>query len=420
MVIYNMLEGISSILWIITTIIILLVGIYLIFYFHFPSQLISNKVKLNKKIDTYSKFKILNLTLASKIGVGSISGVAVAIVIGGPGTIFWIWISSLLLSFYTFLETKSGIKYKVKKNKEIIGGPQVYIKNILKKPKLSYFYGILIICTYLISFIMIQSNTMINAISTSFYINKMLLTILLIFIIIIIIKKGINSISKIVSVLVPVMGIIYLIIGIYIILTNLEVLPYILNNIVKDAFKFNSILHLPIIIGFQRAVFSNEIGMGTTSMICALSSNDDYIQESKIQILGTCFITLIVCSISAIILLTSNINILYIENVDGMELMNYSFYYHFNNIGKYLLTLIILLFSFSTIITSYYYGKININYLFDNKKDNIIIIIVIIVIYISNYLSYTAIWAIVDIMCSLTTIINLYSLFKIRKELKKE
>ena len=415
-----MLENISSILWIYTTIIILLVGIYLIFYFHFPYQLISNKVKSTDKIDTYSKFKILNLALASKIGVGSISGIAVALVVGGPGTIFWIWISTLLLSFYTFVETKSGIKYKVKKSKEIIGGPQVYIKNILNKPKLSILYGLLIIITYLIAFIMIQANTMINSISTNISINKSLLTLLLIIVMIVITKKGINYISRVVSVLVPIMGLIYLIIGLYIIFTNLEVIPHILDIVFKDAFKINSIFRLPIIIGFQRAVFSNEIGMGTTSMICALSSNDDYIQESKIQIIGTCFITLIVCSISAIILLTSNITFSSIENINGMELMNYSFYYHFNIFGKYLLTLIISLFSFSTIITSYYYGKININYLFNNKKDNIVVLIVIIVIYISNYLSYSSIWAIVDIMCSLTTIINIYSLFKMRKELKKE
>ena len=168
-----MIIEISSILWLITTILITITGIYLIFYFNFPFNLVSKKVKCNNKVDTFSKIRLLNLSLAGKIGVGSISGIAYAIVTGGIGTIFWIWVSTIIMSFYTFLEVKTGVKYKEKIDNDIIGGPQIYIKRELKRPTLSIIYCVLIIITYLFSFTLIQSNTIIMSLSNAFKIKEL-------------------------------------------------------------------------------------------------------------------------------------------------------------------------------------------------------------------------------------------------------
>ncbi len=415
-----MITNISYILWIITTFLITITGVYLLLYLKFPFNLISKKVKKTDKVDTFSKLKLLNLSLAGKIGVGSISGIAYAIAIGGEGTLFWIWVSTIILSLYTFMETKVGIKYKEKINGITIGGPQIYIKKELNKPKLAFLYCFLIIITYLFSFILIQSNTLIISFSTILKIKKEYISFILILITILSINKGIKRISNIVSLIVPVMGLAYLMIGIYLIIVNYNKMPLVLMKILKKSFEFKSLTTLPIIIGVQRAIFSNEAGIGTTSMICALSKNDDYRQEAKLQIIGTCFISLVVCTISALIVLTTNIDITSMINVNGIEIMNYSFIYHFNKIGIYILNIIISLFAFSTIITSYYYGYINIKYLFKNISDKIVLIVVIIVIVISNYLKASSIWSIVDIMTSLASLINIYALFKIKDKIKKE
>ena len=404
-----MLSNISYILWFVTTLFIILTGIYFLLY----SSKNIKRTRISK-----SNIKTLNVSLASRIGVGSISGVAIAIIVGGKGTILWIWLSSLLLPIIIYLETKVGILFRIKKEDSYISGPQVYIKEVLNNNRLSIVYSILILFTYLFAFILIQSNTIIKTFELNIIDNKIIITFILSIIVFISIRKGINSISKIVNYLVPIMGIIYIVIGIIIILSNLSLIPIIIKEIIKSSLEVKSIFTIPLVIGFQRSIFSNETGMGSTSMIVALSNSNDYNKESSIQIYGMYFITLVVTTISAILVLTTNYEIIDINNINGIEIINYAFNYHFGYIGNYLSLIIITLFSFSTIITCYYYGETCITYLF-NKKISFIKIIVIIIILISTYIEPSNIWAIVDILCACTTIINLYSLIKIRKRLKE-
>ena len=359
--------------------------------------------------------KLLNLSLAGKIGVGSISGVAISIIVGGKGSIFWIWLSSVFLSIFTYLETKAGIKYREHK----VGGPFIYIKKVMNNNKIAVIYAILIIFTYLFSFILIQSNTIIISINNSFIIKKEIIALLLIFFIVISIYKDINRISFIVSFLVPIMGLLYFIIGIIVLFNNIDILSTIFVDIVKDSIKFKSILTLPFIIGFQRSVFSNESGMGSTSMVVALSTSNDYEKEYFVQSIGMYYITLVICTISALIILTSNYEQLNINNINGIEIINYAFNYHFGKYGSFISTIIITLFAFSTILTSFYYGDISIKYLFRNKNNTITKIIVIIVVLLGLFVNPSRIWAIVDISTALTTIINVYALIKIRKHLRR-
>ena len=122
-----MLLNISSLLWIIATLLLIISAIYFIFYFKFTNY----KVLKNVKFFDRESIKLLNISLAGKIGVGSISGIAISIIIGGKGTILWIWLSSFFLSIFTYLETKAGIKYKEKNNNDYIGGTYIILKKIL-------------------------------------------------------------------------------------------------------------------------------------------------------------------------------------------------------------------------------------------------------------------------------------------------
>ena len=392
-----MLTSISAVLWIVTTLLITLSGLYLSFYLRFRHLKMTNIVNKNA-------FKLLNVSLAGKIGVGSISGIAIAILIGGKGTILWIWISSIVLGVITYSEAKLGAT---------IGSPKTYLKEKLKSNKFSKAYSILIVLIYLISFILIQSNTIIISLEYTFRLNRLLILIILIIIVLFSINKDIDRISNIVSIIVPIMGILYIAIGMVVILNNINIIPIIIKDILKESMSIKSLTMLPIIVGFERAIFSTEAGMGTTSTLLSISKNDSD-QEITMQVLGTYFITLIICTISAFIILTSNYESLNITNINGIEIVIYAFNYHFKEFGIIILSIITFLFAYSTIITSYFYAKENIN----TNNKTIVKIIVIIILILSNFIYPSIIWTLTDILSSLVTLINVYAIIKLRRYLR--
>ena len=420
-----MLKEISDIIWVITTFFILYLGIYYTIYLKFPQfRLIKIIKSINDKKKKSNTFKLLNLTLAGKIGVGSISGIALCIYMGGLGSIFWLWISVLLLASLSYVETKLGIKYRKKLKDEYIGGPSFYIEKGLGKKKLAKIYSILIIIAYIFAFISIQTNTIVISIEETFNLSKITIVILLVLITYLSVHKGINTISKLTSFLVPIMGGIYIIIGLLIILSNWNEVVAIFFSIVKNAFDINGLkssILVPIIIGIERGVFSNEAGIGTTAMASGLSNNENVEKQANVQILGTFFTSLIICTITALIILTSNYQTLNLNNINGIELVSYAFFEHFGYLGIIILTLIIFLFAFSTIVTSYYYGEINMKYLLNKNKFNTLLkIIVIIVIVYSSFTSPTILWNTVDILIAAIALINIYAMYKLRKNIKKE
>lgn len=418
-----MLIEISNIIWVITAFLILYVGIYYTIFLRFPqfnfiSIIKSLKKNNNKKSNT---FELLFLTLAGKIGVGSISGIALCILYGGLGSLFWLWISAILLASLSFVETKLGIKYKETYNGESIGGPSFYIEKGLNMTKLAKFYSVLIIITYIFSFISIQSNTIIISLENIINVNKLLLVLMLIVLTFFSIFRGIKTITRITNYLVPIMGIFYIIIGMIIILNNLSSVIEIFKQIFISAFNIKALkasILIPIIVGIERGIFSNEAGMGTTAMIAGLSNDNDIEKQANVQIIGTFFTSLIICTITALIILTSNYQNLSVANINGIELVSYAFFEHFGYFGIIMLTIIIFLFAFSTIVTSYYYGEINIKYLTkSNKYINLLKIIVIIIIIYSAFTNPQKLWLIVDIIVALISLINVYAMYKLRKKL---
>ena len=324
-----MLVKISTIIWVITAFLILYVGIYYTIFLRFPqfnfiSIIKSLKKNNNKKSNT---FELLFLTLAGKIGVGSISGIALCILYGGLGSLFWLWISAILLASLSFVETKLGIKYKETYNGESIGGPSFYIEKGLNMKKLAKFYSVLIIITYIFSFISIQSNTIIISLENIINVNKLLLVLMLIVLTFFSIFRGIKTITRITNYLVPIMGIFYIIIGMIIIFNNLSSVIEIFKQIFISAFNIKALktsILIPIIVGIERGIFSNETGMGTTAMIAGLSNDNDIEKQATVQIIGTFFTSLIICTITALIILTSNYQNLSVANINGIEFNNYT------------------------------------------------------------------------------------------------
>lgn len=413
------LEIINKILWAIAISLILINSIFYSVKLKFPQFKLLKILKSLKKTTTSTNITpkdTLIMALSSKIGVGSLAGVAISIYYGGLGTIFWIWISTFFLSIITYLENSLAIIYKEKDGKYQKSGPSYYIKKGLNNKKLSLIYASLILVTYIFLFTSIQNNTITTLTTNIYSINKVIISLIITIIAGIIITKGIKTISNICNKLFPVMMMIFILVGIIVIISNIEQIPSLLTNIIKEAFSSNSLkggVIYTIIIALQKSVFANESGVGTSAIISGTTESNSYEVQGNIGIIQTYFISFIVLTITSLIICTSPYQ--NIEIINGIELTKYAFSYHLGSIGDILLLLILLLFSFSTIITIYYYGESSLKFITKNKTSiKVLKVLNIFSLFIGGIIKANIIWMLIDIALAILTIINMYSVYKLK------
>jgi len=420
-----MLKIITSILWSIAIVFLLGGGLYFSIQLKFPQLKFSSLFKGFKKDSksSVSPFRSLTMSLAARIGVGSLAGVALAIYTGGPGTIFWIWVAGIITSINAFCESYMGAKYQEKDGDAYKGGPSYYIKHGLKNTKLASIYAVLIIISYIVGFMTIQANTITTSIHGIYGTSPILIGVILAFISGISIMKGLNEIANITSKLVPLMGIGYILLSAYIILMNLNKIPTVLMEIIMDAFSMKAIrggILTTFIIGMQRGVFSTEAGLGTGSIASSCSHTDNKVNLGLIQVLGIYFTVFVVCTSTALLILTSDYTVLSFENMNGIELTQYALNYHLGKSGIIVLMLSVVSLAYSTIVAGYYYGESNLKYLAKNVSKmqiNILKIVTIILLVVGSIMNATILWNIVDILVAILAIINMYALIRLRKEI---
>lgn len=412
---YNYFITMLGIVWYFASILILYITIkysvkYKFIQFNINKVFKSLKSKSKNNISPISS---LCISLAAKIGVGSLSGVALAIYYGGIGTIFWLIIISILVSINAFVECILGIKYREKINNIFVGGPSFYIKKCLNNNILSKLYGLLIIITYSILFLSIQANTIVST-GAYFHIDKTYITIILSFITLLIILKGLKGISKVNTYLVPIMLLIYFCLGLYIFIVNINIIPNIFIKVINEAFNLKSIISV-FLIGMQRAIFITESSIGTSAISASTCDNDSK-KQGLLEVFGIYVTIFIVCFTTFLIIVTSNYNQLSFNHINGIEIVIYAFKYHFGASGGAILSIITILFAFSTIISSYFFGESNL-LLFSRKKIiNIIFkIVFILVIIISSYIKSNILWNLTDYFVAILAIINVYAMLKISK-----
>lgn len=410
-----------SFVWAIATVLIILSGIYFSIKYKFIQFRFIKMIKslFSKSSEGNSSFEALSLSLSAKLGVGALSGIALAIYIGGPGTIFWMWLCTLICVINTYVESVLGIKYQEKRKKDLIGGPSFYIKKGLGNSKLAMLYSILIILSYTGLFLTIQSNTIVSSIVYEFNISPIYPLLFLTIISLIVIFMGNKIIAKVSSILVPIMGIIYIFISFYVIIKNITILPNIITNIFKLSLNFKSISSslFVIIIGIQRGMFASESGLGTSAISSASCKNDPS-KQGLCEVFGVYFTVFIICTMTAILILLSDYSNINFGNINGIELTMYAFKYHLGKFGSYLLTTITILFAYSTIISGYVFGEVNLKALFNkvNKKVLLIFkIITILLIIIGGVMNPSILWNLVDVMVAFLLIINIYSMLKLTK-----
>ena len=416
----------KSLIWALVTILLVFSGIYFSIKLKFIQFNLKKILKsiFNTSNGNISTFESLSINLAAKIGVGSLSGVALSIVIGGVGSIFWMWIITLITGVIAYIEGYLGIKYQSKnKSNNLVGGPSFYLEKVTNSKILPIFYSVLIILSYIFGFISIQSNTIVKSINYVLDINKYVILIVIVICSALIIFNGIKKIATFSAKIVPIMGLIYIFLGIYIAISNIDIIPSIIINIIKSAFNFRSLFSGFIgcmIIGIQRGIFATEIGLGTSAISSSLTNDNEEIQ-GYVQLFGIYFTTFVICTITALIVISANLDIDTYTNINGIELVIDAFVYHLGNIGTYLFIIITILFAFSTIVSGYCFGELGLTYITNklNKKNIFLFkLLTIILIFIGGIVSPNIIWNLIDIVIALLTIINLYGIYLLDNKIR--
>lgn len=383
--------------------------ILIIFLFCF-SVYLSVKLKFqNYKINIKELIRndktSLYLTLGTKIGVGSIIGTTSSIIIGGFSSVIWIILFSILTTSIIYYEAYLGRKNRVKLNNDYIGGPNFIVKNKL----ISFISLILLLLIYTFMFQMIQMNTISNMILLNVNISKKLILIVFLIILLVTINLKIKEILNIMNKLVPIMCLFFIIICLYGIISNYDILLSSIKIYLKDIFSIKSML-CGMIIGIKRSIFMNELLIGTTSL-SASSDRNDINTSIKYQILSVLFITITMS------VLISSLILIYIYNNpiinDYNLLINNIFESTYGSIGTLFLIIILILFGFTTILSGFYIGKTNIEYLTKSKLIlNIFKLLFIVVTLSGIIINNFFIWKYLDNLIFIMIIINSYSIIK--------
>ncbi len=386
-------------MWTILIIFLFCFSIYLSVRLKFQNYKINIKELIrNDKTSLY-------LTLGTKIGVGSIIGTTSSIIIGGFSSVIWIILFSILTTSIIYYEAYLGRKNRVKLNNDYIGGPNFIVKNKL----ISFISLILLLLIYTFMFQMIQMNTISNMILLNVNISKKLILIVFLIILLVTINLKIKEILNIMNKIVPIMCLFFIIVCLYGIISNYDVLFSSIEVYLKDIFSIKSIL-CGMIIGIKRSIFMNELLIGTTSLSASTDKNDINI-SIKYQILSVLFITI------TMTLLISSLILIYIYNNpiinDYNLLINNIFHTTYGSIGTLFLIIILILFGFTTILSGFYIGKTNIEYLTKSKLIlNIFKLIFIVVTLSGIIINNFFIWKYLDNLIFIMIIINSYSIIK--------
>ena len=316
-----------------------------------------------------SSFQAFAVSVATRVGTGNLAGVATAIAIGGPGSVFWMWVIALLGSATAFVESTLGQLFKQRHAESFIGGPAYYIQKGLHLRWMAVLFAVLITLTFGLAYNSIQSNTICGAMHEAFGWNPAVVGIVLTTMALIIVFGGIHRIANVSSVLVPVMAIGYFLLVVVIIVMNIQSVPHVLKIIVSDAFGLRQsaggMIGAAIMNGVKRGLFSNEAGEGSAPTVAATATVSHPVKQGLIQALGVFTDTLLVCSCTAFVILISG---LYeVPGLNGIALTQSALQSEIGNWGPTFIAVAIFLFAFSSIIGNYYYGEANIRFMTSSR-----------------------------------------------------
>ena len=358
-----------------------------------------------------SSFQAFCISTASRVGTGNIAGISIAIVGGGPGAIFWMWIIALIGAASSFVESTLAQIYKTKQpNGSYVGGPAYYMEKALGKRWLGIIFSILITITFGLIFNSVQSNTITLAMNEAFGTNNVMIGIILTVLTLVIIFGGVHRVSKVSEVIVPVMALAYILVALLVVIMNISQLPALISLIVKSAFGAEQVvggtMGAALLTGIKRGLFSNEAGMGSAPNAAATATVTHPVKQGLIQTLGVFTDTIIICTCTAFIILLSGVDLN--SNLEGIQLTQNALSSQVGAWGSYFIAFCILLFAFSSIVGNYYYGEANIEFLTDKKIYlTLYRLFVGAMVFFGSIANLNIVWNLADVFMGLMAVLNL-------------
>ena len=381
---------------------------------------LKEKAEKNDNGKSVSSFQALMISTASRVGTGNIAGIATAIVAGGPGAVFWMWVMAIVGGASAFVESTLAHVYKVKDGKEFRGGPSYYIERALGKRWLGVLFSILLIACFAYGFNGLQTYNMSSALE--YYIPNYSDTILPAVVGLLIaaatayvIFGGVHRIGFISSVIVPIMAGIYILMGIFITLTNLDRVPEMFSLIFEGAFDFRAIFGgfagSTVLIGIKRGLFSNEAGMGSAPNASATATVSHPVKQGMVQVLSVFIDTLMICTTTAFILLLSGVTGIP-EKLDGIPYVQAAISANVGSLGIHFITFSIFAFAFTSLIGNYYYAESNILFIKNNRiLLNVFRITCLIAIFLGAQADFSTVWNLADVLMGFMAIENILVIF---------
>ena len=374
--------------------------------------------KINGHEKHISSFQAFTISLASRVGTGNLAGVATAITVGGPGAIFWMWIIALLGSSSAFVESSLAQLFKIRGKHSYIGGPAYYMERGLKKRWMGILFAVLITITFGFAFNSVQSNTMSAALESAFAVKPWLSGTIISVLTLIIIFGGVQRIATISSIIVPIMAVGYILLALFVVLSNIDRIPTVIGQIIGNAFGWHQAvgggIGAALMQGIKRGLFSNEAGMGSAPNAAATAHVTHPAKQGFIQALGVFTDTLLICSCTAFIILFSEEHIG--DGLDGIQLTQAALTNEVGSIGGIYVAIATLFFAYSSILGNYYYGEANIRF-FTSRRWPVLLYRILVggMVMFGSQASLNLVWSLADVTMALMSICNLIAIVLLGK-----
>ncbi len=389
--------------------------------------------KTNDK-KSISQFQAMSTALAATIGTGNIAGVATALTVGGPGAVFWMWVSAFFGMMTSFAENVLGVYYR-KKNKdgEWAGGAMYYISEGLKERKivkhfakpLSVLFALFCVLASFGIGNMSQVNAIAVSLENSFNVPPLAVGIIVAVIVGFILLGGVKRIGAVAEKIVPFMAIIYIILTLSVVVINIDSIPSVFSSIFRNAFGLSAIgggisgavVKNAITMGFKRGVFSNEAGLGSAVIVNSVSDVKEPVVQGMWGIFEVFFDTIVVCTLTAFTVLSTGV--LETSKHEGSALVSDAFAGVFGEFSGMILAVSITLFAFTTILGWSFYGTKSVEYLFGKKTTVIYKIVFSLFIVVGATMNLSLVWEISDTLNALMAIPNLIGVLLLSGQVAK-
>lgn len=378
--------------------------------------------------DGMSSFQALATAIAAQVGTGNIAGAATAIAVGGPGAIFWMWISAFLGMSTIFAEAVMAQKFKqVSDDGTVTGGPVYYIRGAFKGTfgkVLAAIFAVLIIFALGFMGNAVQSNSIAASWNTAFGIPKIAMGIFVAVVSLFVFTGGMKRIAKVTELIVPIMAAFYIVGSLIVIFANVTAIPAAFHDIIVGAFKpaavaggaMGATLKLAVQKGVARGLFSNEAGMGSTPHAHAVAKVKHPVEQGFVAMIGVFIDTFVILNLTALVIITTGSRT---TGLTGAQLSQYAFSTLYGKSGEIFIAICMLFFAFSTIIGWYFFGEANIRYLFGAKAVKIYSIIVCICVALGSLQEVELVWNMADCFNSMMVIPNAIALVALSGLVKK-